>query len=309
MNDELIIIRTIHFAATAITIGALIFRIAVEKPALRSAGADTVVRSHTLRVAWIGLGAATVSGVIWFLVQAAAMSGLSFKEMIASNVLSKVVSDTRFGFIAEIRLALAMLLAACLAYDGVEQTLWPALASALGLIGAIAWAGHGGSTMGPAGWLHLLADVLHLLASAAWIGGLVPLGLLLAESRRSAVWGSIAQNVTRRFSTIGILSVGCLLATGVINTWSLVGSLDVLISTEYGRLLILKIMLFAGLVGTATVNRLRLMPILALPAGSEAYLNALRQLERNSLIELALGLAIFAIVGVLGTIHPSFHQG
>lgn len=309
MNDELTIIRAIHFAATAITTGALVFRIAVEKPALRSAGADTFVRTHTLRVAWIGLGTTTVSGVIWFLFQAAAMSGLSFQEMMAGDVLSKVLSDTQFGFVAEIRLALAIVLAACLAYARVEQTLWPALASALGLVGAIAWVGHGGSTMGPAGWLHLLADVLHLLASAAWIGGLVPLGLLLAESRRSTVWDSITPNVTRRFSTMGILSVGCLLATGVINTWSLVGSLDALISTEYGRLLTLKIMLFTGMVGTATVNRQRLMPMLALPAESKVYLNALRQLERNSLIELALGLAIFAIVGVLGTIHPSIHQG
>ena len=122
VNDGLILTRAIHFAATAITTGALIFQIAVEKPAIRSAGADTVVRTNTLPVAWIGLGTATVSGVIWFLVQAAAMSGLSFQEMIAGDLLSKVLSDTQFGFVAEIRLALAILLAAFLAYDEVEQT-------------------------------------------------------------------------------------------------------------------------------------------------------------------------------------------
>jgi copper resistance protein D len=36
---------------------------------------------------------------------------------------------------------------------------------------------------------------------------------------------------------------------------------------------------------------------------------ALRQLARNSMIEIALGLAIFAIVGALGTMHPAIHFG
>jgi putative copper resistance protein D len=35
--------------------------------------------------------------------------------------------------------------------------------------------------------------------------------------------------------------------------------------------------------------------------------DALRQLARNSTIEVALGLAIFAVVGLLGTLHPAAH--
>jgi putative copper resistance protein D len=49
-----------------------------------------------------------------------------------------------------------------------------------------------------------------------------------------------------------------------------------------------------------------LTPQFALSSGNEA-LPALRQLTRNSVIEIALGFTIFAIVGALGTLHPAIH--
>jgi len=50
-----------------------------------------------------------------------------------------------------------------------------------------------------------------------------------------------------------------------------------------------------------------LTPRLALPPGSEPQLKALRQLMRNSMIEIVLGLMIFSIVGLLGMLHPAIH--
>ncbi len=93
---------------------------------------------------------------------------------------------------------------------------WLALAAALGLVAAIAWTGHAGSTPGEWGILHLAADALHLCAAAAWIGGLVSLVLLLIGSRRdqAAAGASLALDATERFSILGIVSVAALLATG-----------------------------------------------------------------------------------------------
>jgi putative copper resistance protein D len=50
-----------------------------------------------------------------------------------------------------------------------------------------------------------------------------------------------------------------------------------------------------------------LTPQLCLSAANGPQLGALRQLTRNSTIEIGLGLAIFAIVGMLGTLHPANH--
>jgi copper resistance protein D len=159
------------------------------------------------------------------------------------------------------------------------------------------------------GNLHLTADALHLIATASWIGGLVPLALLLAAARRKQAfaWASLARDVAQRFSTLGIVSVGALLVTGIVNAWILVGSSHALIVTGYGQLLMLKLVVFAIMLTLAAVNRFWLTPKLAFSSENEPQLEALRQLTRNSVTEIALGLTIFAIVGVLGTLHPAIH--
>jgi putative copper resistance protein D len=179
----------------------------------------------------------------------------------------------------------------------------------LGLTAALAWTGHAGSTAGEMGILHLTADTLHLLAAAVWIGGLVSLVLLLSVSRRDQTPAGIsfARDAAQRFSTMGIAVVVVVFATGIINAWILVGSWHALIVTGYGRLLMLKVVLFAAMLLTAAANRFWLTPRLALPSGSEPQYEAVHRLERNSIIEIALALLIFAIVGMLGTLHPAIH--
>jgi putative copper resistance protein D len=310
IDGPLVAIRALHFAATAITAGALIFRAVVAEPALRSMPqATTVLRSQIRLIASIGLAIAAATGVVWFQLQAAAISGLPFGEAMTSDVLSTVLNETQFGLVSKVRFVLAVILAACLAYDRLAQAGWLALASALGFIAAIAWTGHAGSTPGEMGNLHLTVDALHLIAAAGWIGGLVSLALLLAAARRhrSFAWASLAREAAQRFSTLGIVSVGTLVATGIVNAWILVGSIHALIVTGYGRLLTLKLVVFAIMLGFAAINRFWLTPRLAFSPAHEPQLEALRRLARNSVTEIALGLTIFAIVGVLGTLHPAIH--
>jgi len=310
IDGPLVAIRAMHFSSTAITAAALIFQAMVAEPALRSTPeATTVLRQQIRLVASIGFAIAAATGVVWFQLQAAAISGLPFGEAMTSDVLSTVLNETQFGLVSKVRLVLAVILATCLAYDRFAQARWLALGSALGFIAAIAWTGHAGSTLGELGNLHLAADALHLIAAAAWIGGLVPLALLLAAAQRNqgVAWASLALRATQRFSALGIVSVGTLSATGLINAWILVGSIHALIVTDYGRVLVLKLVVLAMMLTFAAINRFWLTPRLASWSENEPQLEALRQLTRNSVIEIALGLTIFAIVGVLGTLHPAIH--
>ena len=74
LNAPLIVVRAIHFAATAITTGALIFRAVVLEPALHSERASCSgrkgdkLRKQSLSLAWIGLGLVLSSGAIWLLI-------------------------------------------------------------------------------------------------------------------------------------------------------------------------------------------------------------------------------------------------
>jgi len=310
IDGPLVVIRALHFAATATTTGILIFRVVVADAAFGpSTSAGKIVRAQTLRLAAICLALSVVSGVVWLLLEAASMSALALPEAMTSEVLSTVVNQTQFGRVFEIRFALAVILAGCLGYDRFPPARGLALAISLGLIAAIAWTGHAGSTPGEMGILHLAADTLHLVAAAIWTGGLVSLVLLLSASRRdrSSAVASFAWQATTRFSTMGIAAVAVILVTGIVNTWILVGSWHALIATGYGQLLMLKIALFIVMLSFAAAIRFWFTARLALPSSTETQRDALGGLARNSVIEFVLALVIFAIVGILGTLHPAIH--
>jgi putative copper resistance protein D len=306
VDGPMIVVRTIHFAATAVTAGALIFRAVVAEPASRSRrDASAIVEAQIRKVAWISLAVAMVSGLSWVLWLAMSLSGEGLGETVMSGALRDVLNLTQFGLVSQIRLALAIMLAICLAFDRLAPARWLALGSALGLVGSIAWTGHAGSTPYGLGDLHLAADALHLIGSAAWIGGLPSLVLLLAAARgnKALAGASLAQAAAQSFSTLGVFSVATLLLSGIVNAWILVGSFRGLLFNGYGIVLMLKLAVFAAMLGFAAVNRFWLTPQLA---GSPDDA-ALHQLMRNSVIEIVLGFVIFAIVGVLGTLHPASH--
>ena len=84
----------------------------------------------------------------------------------------------------------------------------------------------------------------------------------------TVAWASQARDATRRFSTLGTVSVATLMASGIVNAWILVGSVHALFVTEYGRLLMLKLGVFAIMLVFAAVNRFWLTPRLG-PLGGE----------------------------------------
>lgn len=310
VNGPLVLTRAIHFAASAATAGILIFRALVAEPALRAAPEHSAaVRARLNQLAWAGLAIAVVSALAWLALETMSIADLGFGQAMRSGALWTVLDETQFGFVAEIRAALVVVLAACLFLDRLVLPRWLALLAALGLVGAIAWTGHAGSTLGKLGDLHLAADVLHLAAASAWFGGLIGLPVLFVMGRhRPAVqWAPLQLDAIRRFSTLGIASVAALIGSGIVNTWILVGSFRALLVTDYGQLLLLKLAVFAAMVVFATINRLSLTPLLASAVKGEGDSRALSALTGNTWIEFALALAIFAIVGVLGTLHPAVH--
>ncbi|MBC9714133.1 copper resistance protein CopC/CopD [Streptomyces sp. TRM66268-LWL] len=92
-------------------------------------------------------------------------------------------------------------------------------------------------------------DVLHLLAVAAWLGGLT--ALLMALYRVPSLEASAA----RRFSSLAFWSVVVLAATGLYQSWRQVGSWSALTGTSYGQLLLVKIGLVAVLLGVGWISR------------------------------------------------------
>ena len=283
MIDPLIFVRSIHFAATALVGGTVFFMVLVaDVPALRT-------RMNAM--IWSALAVAIVSGAAWLVLVAAEILGGSIADVCLHGGAWQVASDTRFGTVSCARFALALLLGGLM--------LWPKarvsqLIMATLLVALLAFIGHAGATPGLAGNVHLASDIVHLIAASAWLGGLPALVLLLGNNEASIA------GATRRFSRLGILCVGALVASGAINSWNLLGAPIDLLTTDYGRWLSCKIGLFGAMVCIAAINRYHLTPRLPEPS-------AKRALRRNSLCEIGLGLGVLLIVGVLGTMIPTAH--
>ncbi|HVZ51528.1 MAG TPA: copper homeostasis membrane protein CopD [Pseudolabrys sp.] len=299
--DPLILARGLHLVCSLLAGGTVAFLVLVAEPAARATNEPSVapaaLRRRLNELVWFALSGAMASGALWLALLAANILGTNVVDAVVHGGAWTVLSETRFGAVWALRAALVVLIAGLLPSPRLG---WLQLGAAAGLVATLAWVGHAGATPGAEGDVHLIADVLHLLAAGAWLGGLPALALLLSRAPRAGDPG-FAVRATARFSWLGMVGVGTLLASGVINSWFALDGIGDLIATDYGRLLLVKFALFVGMIVVAAVNRFRLTP--KLPA-----LQAMRALMRNSLIENALGLGVLLIVGVLGTMPPAAHR-
>jgi putative copper resistance protein D len=316
--DPLIAVRDIHFGSSVIVAGIVFFDLFVASPALRQTDVrlETTVATFRIRTAatlWISLALSVVSGFAWLCLVAARIAGKPFADVIADGTIWIVLSQTQFGFAWELRAWFAIALAACLLLMRRTNTgapIWQETLAALlagAYLGTLSFAGHGEEGLGLERYFHLAADFFHLIAAGLWLGGLIPLALLLVYLRRfrEETWISIASDAAHRFSDLGIVAVGMLLASGTINAGFLIGGMQDLIDTDYGRLLLLKIALFTAMVGLAGINRQYLLPRLLVYTRTGPGAHTVTSLVRSTLVEVALGLGVIIIVGMLGIMAPA----
>ena len=242
--------------------------------------------------------------------QAELLSELPLGAAFSQGAVWSVLSDTDFGHAWIARLGFAIGLAGALLIAGSKPRLQSTghtialVLLAAGLVGSLAFAGHAAAGTGAEGMVQLGSDILHLIVAAAWVGALVPLALLLGLAKCDEPSIAVARAATVRFSSLGVVSVGILVATGIVNGWILSGSMAALVGTDYGRLLLLKIAVFCVMLTVAGINRLWLTPRLVEAMDADLAADTLHRLRRNSLIEATLGAIVVAIVGVLGMLPP-----
>jgi copper resistance protein D len=240
-------------------------------------------------------------------VAACLQQGRIFFE-IASN-------ETTFGSVWMAR----MLLAAVILGVTAVGPFWTATAGrdpitaclAAVLLASLAGTGHAQIEEGWIDLVHVGADAAHLLAAGAWLGGLVPLGFILLN--HSIGGGEPILDVDRillRFSSMGYVAVATLVASGLINSWFLVGSVSSLLTIPYGQILLAKAAFFAAMLALAAANRFLLVPrmIEARAGRSGEPAVWLARLRYHALGEQFLGLIVLLTVSILGTMRPGIGQ-
>ena len=280
MATLLVLCRFLHFLAVLLMFGACVFRPVLlgnkPQPAL-----DRQLARITTLLAWLALG----SGVAWLLLISASMAG---SELLALDLatVQLVLGKTFFGQVWSAHLLLNGLLVLGL------LTPWSRLRLPLTvlLLATLAPVGHGAMLSGLNGQLLILNQVVHLLCVGAWLGGLLLLVLILRQAQRTDL-----EEVLRRFSGVGYGLVAGLLVSGLINVRVLTGQLwPTPLFSGFALILLIKVLLVAGMLGLALLNRLRIKGCQQRPG----------QLQASVLLEWLLGAAAVAAVSLLGTLPP-----
>lgn len=259
---------------------------------------------------WLVTGAVLglLLSIVWLTLLAAAMTGTP-PWPIDREAVGMLLDQPGIGTAWKVRMA-ALAVAALASLFAAGRGLLLALVALVSgaALATLAWTGHGAMNEGATGWVHLTADILHLLSAGAWTGALLGLVLLVTRPahRVDAAHLVLTHRALHGFSTVGTVIVLTLIITGLINAWLLVNPANVaaLGATLYGQFLLVKLAMFSIMLGLAALNRFHLTPRFETSIAATDRGGALVSLRRSLAVETACIVAILALVAWLGTLQP-----
>ncbi len=137
---------------------------------------------------------------------------------------------------------------------------WRALGAfaAVVIVPAAVLGGH--AIAGDRAALGVASTIVHVLAMAIWVGGLMLLVAVVATAD--------LPRVLRHFSPVATVCVAVLVITGLVNSWRQLGGIDDLVDTTFGRWLLIKLAVVALVLVAAGLNTWSLRRS-GSPAGTE----------------------------------------
>jgi copper transport protein len=312
-----VVARVVELVGLGLLLGLLAFRALVWGPALEAArGLGATERESALRdgqrLFWRAFWAlAVVAGVAEAGILAAKSAVVFHTDLLAAAVhpagAFRLVAASRFGDILGWRSAALLALVAVAFVTWTAESAGPPSAgrrgplALMGLLGVAALtllATQGHASQAPLAPLSVAADAAHLTAAAVWVGGLPCLVAVLLRAPRALPDGgrALASATLRRFSRIALWSVVIIAVTGLARMAGELSSPVQLVSTGYGRDLMLKASLLAPILVLARRNR-RL--VAALAGGLTPTADRLRSVARSVQMELAVAMGIVTIAALL----------
>ncbi len=333
------VVRALNYLTLALMVGGLAFLFIAWAPGLAGVAGpqarwSAASRAFASRLRWL-LGIAIAFGllvsVLGVLLQGASAAGVSLWTSLKAAILENTL-ESRFGWVWGLRaidwalLGVVLLLARALGRDAVPTLRAgspdtdslaltprpPRIVLALLGLGALylaitpALAGHA-SIESPVA-VFFPSDALHVLAGSVWVGGIACLliALPVATRRLQDVERSrLLLAVLARFSPLALGAVVAIALTGVIQAYIDVRSLEGLLHTTYGALIIAKTVLLLCLIGFGFVNRQRVIPALERLVGEDRPPGGIGVLARRTMRgEFALMLCVFGVTAALISYAP-----
>jgi copper resistance protein D len=287
----LVFCRFAHFLATMLTFGTSEY-LWLYAPERLKLALSPVAR----RIALIASLVALVTAIAWLALESASMAD-DLSAAVDPEAIGAVLTDTAFGHMWVAHLVLAAALVAVVAFGPRARWAATSMASAA-LLASLGLVGHAAMQTGAEGVLHRANHAVHLLATGAWIGGLVPFAMCLRAYRRDDLRKD-AVRAMMSFSFWGQFIVAAIILTGVVNIAMTSGRPPIPPTTPYRALLVVKLVIVAVMIALAVFNRFVLTPQL------KSSPTALATLRSTSVAEMALGWVVVALVSVFALLDPS----
>jgi putative copper export protein/methionine-rich copper-binding protein CopC len=291
------IARAFLFLALLALIGTVSFNLVV----LRRANAVPIElkRSMAQRAAALGAVSALlllIISLVRLYLESRMMSAMPDMPGMEEMSIREMVMHTGWGFAFQLQVAAAI--SAVFGFAMASRRLrggW-SLAAISALVLAITPALSGHAAASPRfRSLMILADWLHVLGGAGWLGSLlsvmligVPVALTLESADR---WASVA-SLVNAFSSLALICAAVVVASGVFASWVHLEHVTALWETTYGRVLLVKLIFVAITFAVGAYNFKRVQPQLSNQVGTE-------RLRRSAALELTTAFLILLVTGLL----------
>lgn len=293
---EGVVIRWLNLLSLSLVVGSIGFWLFVWQPS--TSEDHPVIRPRWYRLVWLGWFLTGLSALLSLLLYVSTTADVPLLQAITSQSVGSIVANTTYGHLWIARILLWGLLGLVLwrGRGGKQSLRLALLCSALILITQSLFS----HAMAVPDYAAVAGDWLHLMSTALWVGGLVAFALVLFTLRHEPDRTPLFERLVGAFSNYARVPVMLLLVTGLYAAWLEVGSVTALLTTVYGKALLVKLLLLFPLLGMAAVNLIFTRQ--GLQAGERLWSGRLRGLVGA---EITLAAGILLAVGVMTSSNPA----
>ncbi len=225
------------------------------------------------------------------------------------SILPLFLLKTKYGMFSLMRtivMAAIVLLLAFTLKRNDKRVIITGIALSLIFLVMLTMSGHQGTK----GYLSIpfLLDMLHVIAISIWIGGLFSIyccySFFLKKSG-SESW-DIFLGLINRFSRIATLCVVTVIFSGVVLCIYNFNGFSSLVTTDYGIVLLIKILLVVPVTMLGAINKFSFIPQLNKTDGNDwaGSMSLRKKLDTTMTIEVFLGLLILLATSILTHLSP-----
>ena len=248
-----------------------------------------------------------LANAVHFVLHCSIMTETSLKEVF--SILPAFITKTKYGRFTILRTAfltgIIVVSFVAVMKDQKRTTYSGALFSFLLLV-VIAMSGHQGAK----GYLNLpfFLDTLHLVTVSLWIGGLFfirPFVSALVKGACVELWGNLT-SLINRFSQLATICVFIAAITGILLSYFNVKSMTILTQTNYGIVLLIKIVLVGIIVILGGLNKFFIIPNLNNVKPDKETMDMVpgRKLLYFINVEASIGFVVLLLTSFLTHLSP-----